>query len=162
MWSNLHSCIKCCKTFHPKCLAKGTSFLHLNDSFYLCEQHLSKNDRAALLREYKLINADKKDISELRKTEKMIRQGRNREKNNENEKEKEDSPAEYSYADFDLTPIDVFDFKEYDQLWCRYCGSRFAEKFETGPWGASTLCFHHSKLWRKGKLDLGQYPESPP
>lgn len=88
----------------------------------------------------------------------MGKQGRHRLKNQKLPTEEELS---YTYADFQLTPIDQFDFRNYDQLWCRYCGSRFAESFQEGPWGASSLCLHHSKLWKKGKLDLSEH-SSPP
>jgi hypothetical protein len=73
------------------------------------------------------------------------------------EKLEEMSPEDpYSYEDFDLPKINEFDYTAFDSLWCRYCGSRFAEDFCSSPWGEKKLCLHHSKLWKKGKLDLSE------
>lgn len=67
-------------------------------------------------------------------------------------KSREEGNGEYSYMDFGLEPIDTFVYGSYTHVWCKYCGSRFGDGFGDGPWGPKTLCMHHSKLWKKGKL----------
>jgi hypothetical protein len=153
-YNSLHTCIKCCKTYHPKCLPKATGFTHLQGSYYLCEGHLPPRAHAALEREYKLIHTDKKDILELRKAERAHRQ-------KQNDFRLFSQPVvperDYDYSDFLLTPVQDFNYGNYtkdNEYWCRYCGSRFADGFDEGPWGLKTLCRHHFKLWKKGKLEL--------
>jgi hypothetical protein len=123
--------VKCCKTYHPKCLASASEFMHLHGTYYLCHQHLSSGARNVLENDYKLVNSDKKDIIELRKAEKDMRAKRYDLK----AEFMPDATKEYTYEDFGLTHVMKFNYKDYDELWCRYCGSRFADGFSDGPWG---------------------------
>lgn len=87
--------------------------------------------RTALEQDYRLVNSDKKDITELRRAEKVLKP-----KKYEIELKQTEYIPKYSYSDFGLTDIQKFNYGDYnDELWCRYCGSRFADGFSDGPWG---------------------------
>lgn len=67
----------------------------------------------------------------------------------------------YQYADFNIKPVNEFNFSQYNGSWCRFCGTRYAKKFETSPWGENKLCCHHYEQYKKGKLKLDKYKNEP-
>jgi len=54
---------------------------------------------------------------------------------------------DYSYFNI-KKPVD-FDYANSKNPWCRYCGSRYSEKFYESPLGLDSLCTVHYKNYMK-------------
>jgi len=61
---------------------------------------------------------------------------------------------QWNYTDFNIEPPQNINYSTYKKDWCRYCGARFASQFNTGPWGARTLCVSHYEKLRKGQITV--------
>lgn len=67
-----------------------------------------------------------------------------------------------TYEDFGICSPHEFDYINYKNDWCRYCGTRFSSNFTKGPWAPRTLCTVHYIDWsQKQKLNLDGYPNLP-
>ena len=58
------------------------------------------------------------------------------------------------YEHFEVVPPSEVDYSRYEKSYCRFCGSRYSEKFYDSKLGPGSLCSVHYKILRKEKLHL--------